>query len=47
MKKALLGELVESIREAGKIRRGELAPSRKFVFKPEDVRSIREKLVGR
>ena len=44
MKKALFGELVESIREAGKIRRGERQPSRKFVFKPEDVRSIREKL---
>ena len=44
MKKKLFGELVESIREAGKIRRGERASSRKFVFKPEDVRSIREKL---
>jgi putative transcriptional regulator len=44
MKKQLFGELVESIREAGKIRHGEKAPSRKFVFKPEDVRSIREKL---
>lgn len=44
MKKALFGELIESIRDAGKIRRGERAPSRKFVFKPDDVRSIREKL---
>jgi putative transcriptional regulator len=44
MKKALFGELIENIRDAGKIRRGERAPPRKFVFKPDDVRSIREKL---
>jgi len=44
MKKQLFGELIESIREAGEIRRGQRPPSRKFVFKPDDVRSIREKL---
>ena len=44
MKKQLFGELIESIREAGEIRRGQRSPSRKFVFKPDDVRSIREKL---
>jgi hypothetical protein len=43
MKKALFGELVTSICEAGKIHRGERDASRKFGFKPEDVRAIREK----
>lgn len=44
MKKALFDELVGSIKEAGRIHRGEVKPSRTFVFEPEDVRKIREKL---
>jgi len=44
MKKQLFDELVSSIREAGKIHRGEAEPSRRFVFEPEDVRKIRAKL---
>ena len=44
MKKQLFDELVESIRQAGKIHRGEAAPSRKFGFEPKAVRAIREKL---
>ena len=44
MKKAMFDELVESLREAGKIHRGETSPSRRFVFEPEDIRAIREKL---
>lgn len=44
MKKQLFEELVSSIREAGEIRRGKKAPSRKFVFAPKDIRSIRQKL---
>jgi putative transcriptional regulator len=44
MKKQLFDELIESIRQAGKIHRGEAGPSRKFVFEPEAVRAIREKL---
>lgn len=44
MKKQLFEELVSSIREAGEIRRGEKAPSRRFVFTPKDIRSIRQKL---
>jgi putative transcriptional regulator len=44
MKKQLFDELVGSIRDAGEIHRGERSPSRKFVFKPEDVRRIRRKL---
>jgi putative transcriptional regulator len=44
MNKRLFDKLVESIRQAGKIHRGEEVPSRKFVFEPEAVRAIREKL---
>lgn len=44
MKKALFDELVGSIKQAGKIHRGEVKASRTFVFEPEDVRQIREKL---
>ena len=44
MKKQLFNELIESIREAGKIHRREASPSRRFVFEPQDVREIREKL---
>ncbi len=44
MKKELFEELVESIKEAGKIHRGEMKASREFVFDPQDVRAIREKL---
>ena len=44
MKKELFAELVTSIKEAGKIHRGEIKASRTFVFQPEDVRQIREKL---
>src|SRR5258708_12693284 len=44
MKKELFAELVESIQQAGRIHRGEEAPSRRFVFEPEEVRSIRKKL---
>ena len=44
MKKQLFEELVASIKEAGRIHRGEVQPSRSFVFEPQDVRGIREKL---
>jgi len=44
MKKALFDELVESIKEAGRIHRGEAKASRTFVFEPEEVRQIRDKL---
>jgi putative transcriptional regulator len=44
MKKQLFEDLVSSMREAGKIHRGEVAPSRTFAFDPEDVRRIRAKL---
>jgi putative transcriptional regulator len=44
MKKQLFDELVASIKDAGKIHRGEAKASRTFVFQPEDVREIRDKL---
>jgi putative transcriptional regulator len=44
MKKERFEDLVSSIKEAGKIHRGEMKASRTFVFEPEDVRQIREKL---
>jgi len=43
MKKSTFDELVESIRQAGKIRRGEAKPSRRFVVNSkEDVLSVRQ-----
>lgn len=44
MKKEMFDQLVESVKQAGKIHRGESKASRTFVFQPEDVRKIREKL---
>jgi len=44
VKKQLFAELVSSIKEAGRIHRGEAKASRTFVFQPEQVREIREKL---
>jgi len=44
MKQKDFEELLESVREAGKILRGEMKPSREFSFTPEDVQSIRRKL---
>ena len=44
MRKDDFGELVASIREAGKIKRGQVAPSRRFEFKPTDVQKIRARL---
>ena len=44
MNKRFFNELVDSIKEAGQIHRGEIKASREFVFEPEDVRTIRERL---
>ena len=44
MKNKFFDELVESIKEAGRIDRGEIEPSREFIFDAQDVRRIREKL---
>jgi putative transcriptional regulator len=36
--------LIESVKEAGQIMRGEIEPARTFQLKPEDVKAIRKKL---
>ena len=36
--------LVRSVRQAGRVRRGTLRPARVFTFRPADVKSIRVKL---
>ncbi|MBF0460692.1 MAG: helix-turn-helix domain-containing protein [Magnetococcales bacterium] len=43
MDDALFAELEQSIREAGRIRRGEAQPSREFRFDAPDVKAIRER----
>lgn len=44
MRTADFAKLVESVRQAGKIRRGEAPASRRFKFRPVDIRAIRERL---
>jgi len=44
MKSTDFNQLIDSIQEAGKIRRGEKKPCRVFEFKPEDIRKIRKNL---
>ncbi len=44
MKDQAFQELLKSVREAGRIRRGTLKPSRTKEFRPADVRAVRAKL---
>jgi len=44
MRKQDFENLVESVRQAGRIRRGEMQPSRVTEFKPVDVKAIRRRL---
>jgi len=44
VKKKDFDKLVASVKQAGKIKRGKLKPSRVFRFKPADIKAIREKL---
>jgi putative transcriptional regulator len=44
VKKEAFDELVASVREAGRVLRGEAKPSREFKFSANDVRAIRDKL---
>jgi putative transcriptional regulator len=44
MKKNDFDALLSSIKQAGKIKKGELRPSRKFHYSTPDVKAIREKL---
>src|SRR4026209_2025128 len=44
MKDAACRELVASVRQAGRIRRGTLRASRTRVFRPADIKAVRAKL---
>jgi putative transcriptional regulator len=44
MKKQDFDELVTSVRQAGRIRRGEMAPGRVTEFPPVDIKAIRQRL---
>ena len=44
MKKKDFDKLVASVKQAGKIKRGKLKPTRVVRFKPADIKAIREKL---
>ena len=44
MKKQDFQKLTKSIQQAGRINRGESKPARRFVFKPADIKSIRDSL---
>ncbi|MBK8246694.1 MAG: helix-turn-helix domain-containing protein [Gemmatimonadetes bacterium] len=44
MKDAAFQELLTSVRQAGRIRRGKQKPSRVTVFRPADVKAVRDKL---
>ena len=44
MKEALFNDLVESIRQAGGIKKSKMKPQREFHFSPLDIKAIRRKL---
>ena len=44
MKKKDFEDLIKSVRQAGKIRRKKMRPSRAMAFKPADIRGIRDRL---
>ena len=44
MKKDKFDQLVKSVKQAGKIRRGSMRPGRLFEFRPADIKAIRERL---
>ncbi len=46
MRKKVFQDLVESIREAGRIHRGEIAPSREFVLGAADIQATGDRLEG-
>ena len=44
MEKNKFDQLVESIKQSGKIKRGELKPAREFHFTPADIKEIRSRM---
>jgi len=43
MEKKMFKELMESIKEAGRIRSGKIKPSRVFKYKPVDIKKLRQR----
>ncbi|RLC97684.1 MAG: transcriptional regulator [Chloroflexi bacterium] len=44
MNDANFADLVQSIKQAGQIKRGDISPGRVFEFSPLDIKAIRERL---
>jgi putative transcriptional regulator len=44
MKKERFGKLIESVKQAGRIRRGQMKAGRVFHFSPADIKDIRLRL---
>ena len=44
MKKKDFEKLIASVKEAGRIKRGRMKPSRVIHFKPADIKAVRERL---
>jgi putative transcriptional regulator len=44
MNKENFNELITSVKQAGKIKRGEIRASRQFEYAPADIKAIRKKL---
>ena len=44
MKEEDFSDLVKSVKQAGRIRRGEMKPSRRFEMAPADIKTIRHSL---
>lgn len=44
MRKTDFDKLVRSVKQAGRIRRGEMKPARVFTFRPADIKAIRRRL---
>ena len=47
MKEKEFDNLIKSVRQAGKIKRGKMKPSRAFQFDPADIKGIRKSLWNR
>ncbi len=44
MKETDFAKLVESVKQAGRIRRGEMEASRRFSMRPVDIKAVRKRL---
>ncbi len=44
MRDEKFAKLTKSIKQAGRVRKGKLRPSRSFEFAPDDIKAIRQRL---